>query len=936
MIKTIFKLTVTTLLTLNFALSTVKAQAPQNFKYQAIVRNSTGAILENQQIGFQLSILQTNETGTSVYTETFTTTTNSYGLVNLLVGEGTVVNGDFTSIDWGTDEYFLKVELDETGGSNYVLLGTSKLSSVPYALHASSAANVFSGNYNDLSNTPSIPTNTSDLTNDSGFITNPDDNDADPTNELQVLNFSNDTLYLSDGGQIFLGNYNNLWNAHGNDIYNTNTRNVGVGLENPEGKLVVQGDSAVSDTLPLFEVKNKDGITIFAVYDGGIRMYVSDDPAKNNNDKGGFAIGGYRLDKSITNEYMRVTPDSVRIYIKEENTNKNNNDKGGFAIGGYRLDKTTPEEYLNVYAADTAYIIDTTAQMLWYPLKEAFLSGKILVEDGDSVGQNSWATGYVSKSIGNYSQALGYQARAFGNNSTAIGYYANSIGSNSYSFGNYATAKDSGSYAIGSGAKATGLRSFAFGSTGIDSANIATNPTKASGDYAYAFGMGSIATNEGSFAFGSQDTCSGAFSLSMGTKSMVDGYHSTAIGYLAKTNGDYSTAIGYGAVASGEYSVSIGTKTVAENKSFAGGYYTIASGEYSFTNGFRTRAEGFSSFAMGRETIASGSKSVALGSRTTASGNSSVALGGGTVASNYYSFASGFNSIASGSKSTAMGNNTIANGASSTALGVYTEASGVTSTVFGSYSKASGTISTAMGNRNIASGHTATVMGYYNIARSKLETVIGQYNDTTNSLNQSSWVDTEPLFAIGNGSDNANRHNAVTVLKNGNVGIGTLTPDYKLQVNGDVVPVNNKVYDLGTASLAWDNIYYDDLHNQGAAAFNDRKVTDEILLFPPKGKVKGMIDYKTERGLVELDPNSLPKALTGGTFWILTDEMATYNYKANYEQQLQIKQLQKDNNKLQNNLLKQTKIDTKLQNDINTLKREIEQLKQIIKLKSQK
>ena len=43
----------------------------------------------------------------------------------------------------------------------------------------------FSGDYNDLTNQPTIPTNTSDLTNNSGFITNPDDADADATNELQ-------------------------------------------------------------------------------------------------------------------------------------------------------------------------------------------------------------------------------------------------------------------------------------------------------------------------------------------------------------------------------------------------------------------------------------------------------------------------------------------------------------------------------------------------------------------------------------------------------------------------------------------------------------------------------------------------------------------------------------------------------------------------------
>jgi len=54
-----------------------------------------------------------------------------------------------------------------------------------------------------------------------------------------------------------MGEYGNLWNIHGDDIYNTNTKNVGVGLEDPMGKLVVQGDSALHDTLPYLKLKTK-------------------------------------------------------------------------------------------------------------------------------------------------------------------------------------------------------------------------------------------------------------------------------------------------------------------------------------------------------------------------------------------------------------------------------------------------------------------------------------------------------------------------------------------------------------------------------------------------------------------------------------------------------------------------------------------------------
>ena len=140
MIKTAIILAISIIFNI-FLPQKISAQTPESFKYQAVVRNGAGTVLANQIVSFQLSVLQTSETGTSVYTETFTKTTNSYGLVNLNIGEGTPISGDFTTIDWGADAYFLKVELDETGGTSYSFIGTSKLNSVPYALNAKSADN---------------------------------------------------------------------------------------------------------------------------------------------------------------------------------------------------------------------------------------------------------------------------------------------------------------------------------------------------------------------------------------------------------------------------------------------------------------------------------------------------------------------------------------------------------------------------------------------------------------------------------------------------------------------------------------------------------------------------------------------------------------------------------------------------------------------------
>ena len=109
---------------------------------------------------------------------------------------------------------------------------------------------------------------------------------------------------------------------------------------------------------------------------------------------------------------------------------------------------------------------------------------------------------------------------------------------------------------------------------------------------------------------------------------------------------------------------------------------------------------------------------------------------------------------------------------------------------------------------------------------------------------------------------------------------------------GDVLPQTHTTENLGASGQAWNNIYYHNLVNQGAAAFTDRKVTKELLNYPPAPKPSGAFDERTEKGLKELDPNSLPSNLTSG-YGILTDEMTTYNYKANYEQQVQIEELKK-------------------------------------------
>lgn len=132
------------LLTFGLSLSTAFAQAPEKMSYQAVIRNANNALVQTQGVGIQVTILKGGASGTPVFVETHNVTTNINGLVSLEIGTGAVVSGDFTTIDWASDTYFIQTETDPTtaGGTTYTITGTTQLMSVPYALHAKTAESI--------------------------------------------------------------------------------------------------------------------------------------------------------------------------------------------------------------------------------------------------------------------------------------------------------------------------------------------------------------------------------------------------------------------------------------------------------------------------------------------------------------------------------------------------------------------------------------------------------------------------------------------------------------------------------------------------------------------------------------------------------------------------------------------------------------------------
>lgn len=119
--------------------SSVIAQVPEKFSYQAVIRDADNHIVENQEIGIQISILQGEKDNNAVYVELHTPETNENGLISIEIGTGEVESGEFENINWNEGPYFIHTAIDPEGGTSYSIEGSSQILSVPYAFHSKMA-----------------------------------------------------------------------------------------------------------------------------------------------------------------------------------------------------------------------------------------------------------------------------------------------------------------------------------------------------------------------------------------------------------------------------------------------------------------------------------------------------------------------------------------------------------------------------------------------------------------------------------------------------------------------------------------------------------------------------------------------------------------------------------------------------------------------------
>ncbi len=245
----------------------------------------------------------------------------------------------------------------------------------------------------------------------------------------------------------------------------------------------------------------------------------------------------------------------------------------------------------------------------------------------------------------------------------------------------------------------------------------------------------------------------------------VDDNYTIALGVEAEASGTYSTAIGYRAIASG-------------SSSFSAGRTTLASMNNTIAIGYGAKSTGTDAAAIGYQSEARGDRSIAIGSYYSYTFNNLPYFNYGKKSGSKGDFIIwepiinpffrpiSFNraNIAEGKYSISIGNGNYSLDGG-TALGSNNDATGFGATAIGVSNKARNTNSFAAGYGSEATGYYSTAFGNNTFARAYGSFVIGQYNLI--SGDSSTWVNTDPLFVVGNGLNDSNRSNALTISKNG-------------------------------------------------------------------------------------------------------------------------------------------------------------------------
>lgn len=430
-------------------------------------------------------------------------------------------------------------------------------------------------------------------------------------------------------------------------------------------------------------------------------------------------------------------------------------------------------------------------------------NGAVTWGRGQASGINASSWGLWSEASADYATSWGWLSQSTDNHATSWGLQtlasadlATAWGSNSSATAESSTAWGKNTRSLASFSTAWGNRSIASGTGGTSWGDS----TEARGYIATSWGFKTLAAESQSTAWGRSTQAMGANSTSWGINNNATQANATVWGNGNLSSNIESTAWGFGTEASGQQATSFGIGSVASSRSsLAFGEDTEASANMATAWGSNSLASGTNATSWGQGSLSSGSLSTAWGNNTQALSTSSTAFGSGSLATN--------------TAATAWGSGTNASGNTATAWGQSTMATNIRSTAWGANTTASGSNATASGFNTIAAGNNSFSMGNFTKSNSFVELSLGNYNyapiGSTNG-----WQSNDQLFSIGNGLSEATRSNALTVLKNGYLGVNKDVPEFALDleatnsnkarfksINGDIDLVIDG--NSGNNSLEW-------------------------------------------------------------------------------------------------------------------------------------
>ena len=766
------------------------AQVPQGINYQAAARDGEGKLLADQRLMLKVNLYEKSTSTRAVYTELHEVETSDLGLFNVVIGAGMALENSIEAVDWSTGDVWMELSIDAGADGDYDIVHTNRLLSVPYAFHAGTASAISGNSDVRVPEPPSKYWQTIGNNN-----TNPDVNYLG-TSDTTALVFRTSDIervrIMKNGDVVFR-----------TDIYVDGViSGDGSGLTN----LPPDTDSDPTNELQTLSQSGTD----VTLSDGGGTVSVADNDNDPTNeiqtlslsagtltlsDGGGTIVLDADTDADPTNEIQTLSQSGLNVTLSD----------GGGTVSVADDDNDPSNEFQTLSKVGNLITlsdgggtvdVDDDDNDVTNELQDLSLSGNSLTLTGDPTSvdlspllvntdnQMLTLSGFDLSISGGNTITLPSGGGGGGDSGAIWSYNAPHV---------YYTGGDVG---IGTSTPDASLHIDANSSlsdphlwlheNGNDYARLNFDNNNGSNYWTIAAYIASNVKNDrfniwnGATGDILTITGDGEMGLNVGispkTTFHIGNGHRVLWGTDTLGNGDKLMflpdlhAFRVGTVATGAASTYWNRDSI---------------GLYSFASGLNTRAQGFGATAMGRD----------------------------TEATNSYAFASGFFTNADGQYSTAMGFNTDAFALGSTALGYSTDAEQNYSFAAGYFAEAQAIYSIAIGNAVRAQSFASMAVGRYNVGGGSA----------------TSWLSGDPIFEIGIGTGPSSRANAVTVRKNGNVGIGTTVPLDRLHVNGrirlqtveyfedggtseiavrgDLRPSADNTYDIGTSSLRYDDVF---------------------------------------------------------------------------------------------------------------------------------